>query len=65
MRKQIAAANWKMNLTLQEGELLLTEIVNADLALKPDQQAVFAIPFPYLSMASEKVKGKDNFFIAA
>ena len=26
MRKQIAAANWKMNLTLQQGEQLLNDI---------------------------------------
>ena len=27
MRKQIAAANWKMNLTLQQGEALLDAII--------------------------------------
>ncbi len=28
MRKQIAAANWKMNLTLQQGENLIDELLS-------------------------------------
>ena len=28
MRKQIAAANWKMNLTLQQGEALIEWIIS-------------------------------------
>lgn len=65
MRKQIAAANWKMNLTYQEGELLLNEILDQNISLKENQQAVFAVPFPYLVMANGKVSGKKNYFIAA
>ena len=34
MRKQIAAANWKMNLTYQQGTALLQTIVSADIYLK-------------------------------
>ena len=48
MRKQIAAANWKMNLTLQQGEILVEELLKATHGLKENQQAVFAVPFPYL-----------------
>ena len=33
MRKQIAAANWKMNLTFQQGEKLLDEILHAEIKL--------------------------------
>ena len=51
MRKQIAAANWKMNLTFQQGERLLDDILNVDIKLKEHQQTVFAVPFPYLLMA--------------
>jgi triosephosphate isomerase len=65
MRKQIAAANWKMNLTLQQGEQLLNDILSKPHQLKAHQQAVFAIPFPYLAMAQEKLKGKQNVFVAA
>ncbi len=33
MRKQIAAANWKMNLTYQNGEKLLDDILDANIKL--------------------------------
>ena len=65
MRKQIAAANWKMNLTLQQGESLIDELLNAPHDLKENQQAVFAIPFPYLISIKNKLAGKKNFFVAA
>ena len=65
MRKQIAAANWKMNLTLQQGEALLDDIIAKPHQLSAHQQAVFAVPFPYLTMAQQKVAGKQNVFIAA
>jgi len=65
MRKQIAAANWKMNLTLQQAEKLLDEIIAKPHELKQHQQAVFAVPFPYLQMAQQKINGKQNVFIAA
>ncbi len=65
MRKQIAAANWKMNLTLQKGEELLNEIIALPHSLNEDQQAIFAVPFPYLAMAHQKMGGYKNVFIAA
>jgi triosephosphate isomerase len=65
MRKQIAAANWKMNLTIQQGETLLNDVLSASIELTDNQQAIFAVPFPYLLMAKEKIAGKNNYFIAA
>ena len=65
MRKQIAAANWKMNLTISEGENLMEEIILATGHLEGSRQAIFAVPFPYLAMATGKIKGRKNFFIAA
>ncbi|BAV06247.1 triosephosphate isomerase [Filimonas lacunae] len=65
MRKQIAAANWKMNLTLQQGEALLDGILGKVSSLGKDQQVVFAVPFPYLSQAQQKIAGKEQVFIAA
>ena len=65
MRKQIAAANWKMNLTYQQGEELLDIILKDNISLKEDQQVVFAVPFPYLIMAGDKLKGKKNYFASA
>jgi len=65
MRKQIAAANWKMNCTYQQGEQLLNEILSADIALKDHQQAIFAVPFPYLIMAKSATENENNYFVAA
>jgi triosephosphate isomerase len=65
MRKQIAAANWKMNLTLTQGEELLDGIISKPHSLKENQEAVFAIPFPYLAMAQQKLAGRKNVFVAA
>lgn len=65
MRKQIAAANWKMNCTYQQGEKLLNDILNANIHLAEHQQAIFAVPFPYLIMANSEVATEDNYSIAA
>lgn len=65
MRKQIAAANWKMNQTLQQASELLNEITKNDLSLSSHQEAVFGVPFPYLLLAKDIVKNNSNFFIAA
>jgi triosephosphate isomerase len=65
MRKQIAAANWKMNLTFQQGEKLLDEILGAEIRLKGHQQTIFAVPFPYLTMARSEVSEEKNYFAAA
>lgn len=65
MRKQIAAANWKMNKTLSEGEQLLTGILGGMGEVKDHQQVVFAIPFPYLLKSNEIIGAKKNTFVAA
>ncbi|HEY0433017.1 MAG TPA: triose-phosphate isomerase [Chitinophagaceae bacterium] len=65
MRKQIAAANWKMNLTFQQGEKLLDQILDAKIHLKDHQQVVFAVPFPYLLMARSEVMDEKNYYVAA
>ncbi|HVZ56581.1 MAG TPA: triose-phosphate isomerase [Chitinophagaceae bacterium] len=65
MRKQIAAANWKMNLTYQQGEKLLDDILAADISMAPHRQVLFAVPFPYLIMASSQVSEEFNYDIAA
>lgn len=65
MRKQIAAANWKMNTTYQQGEQLLKDILNEKIELGKDQQAIFAVPFPYLVMAEGLLKGKTGYAVSA
>ena len=44
MRKQIAAANWKMNLSLAQAETLLNELVASSYSLGAHQEAIFAVP---------------------
>jgi triosephosphate isomerase len=65
MRKQIAAANWKMNLTLQQAEQLLDTLLPKLPELKEHQEVIFAVPSPYLQMAQQKIAGKKGVFIAA
>ncbi len=65
MRKQIAAANWKMNLTLQEAEALMDELMATPHHLNDNQEAVFGVPFPYLIGIKNKLAGKKNVFVAA
>lgn len=65
MRKQIAAANWKMNLTLAEGNELVTKILAAAPAVSDDKIAVFAVPFPYLIPVQQSLADYSNVFVAA
>ncbi|MDB5250611.1 MAG: triose-phosphate isomerase [Segetibacter sp.] len=65
MRKQIAAANWKMNLSLQEGETLLETIIKQDGNLSDNRKVVFAVPAPYLVMAVGKIASEPHIHVAA
>ena len=65
MRKQIAAANWKMNLTFQLGEKLLDDIFKAAIVPAENQEVIFAVPFPYLLMARSEVEDEANYSVAA
>ena len=49
MRQKIAAGNWKMNKTLEEANILTSEIQGmvADEA-KGNAKIIFCVPFPYL-----------------
>ena len=65
MRKQIAAANWKMNLTVQQGEQLINDLLSNPHELKENQLAIFAVPAPYLMMAQEKLGAKNRVAVSA
>ncbi|MBA4258187.1 MAG: triose-phosphate isomerase [Chitinophaga sp.] len=65
MRKQIAAANWKMNLTVQQGEQLINDLLSKPHELNENQLAIFAVPAPYLMMAQEKLGNKNRVAVAA
>jgi triosephosphate isomerase len=65
MRQQIAAANWKMNLTYKQGRVLLDEIMNKQIVPEPHKKVIFAVPFPYLRMVRKKVKERENYAVSA
>lgn len=65
MRKQIAAANWKMNLVLSEAEKLTNELLEANNEVEQGQLVLIAVPFPYLTRVKEKFGGKAGFQVAA
>lgn len=65
MRKQIAAANWKMNKRLDEGKSLLADILAGIGSVSANQEVVFAVPFPYLVPLHALVEGKKNISLSA
>jgi triosephosphate isomerase len=65
MRKQIAAANWKMNLSLAEAESLTKEIIKSEISVSSDQLVLLAVPFPYLEKVQILTAGNPAFAVAA
>ncbi len=65
MRKQIAAANWKMNLTLAQVNELVHALLQQDTHVDENKIAVLGVPFPYLVTVKEKLKDKPFFYVAA
>jgi triosephosphate isomerase len=65
MRKQIAAANWKMNLTYEQAEDILKEVLTAKISLSNNNQVIFAVPHPYLVMAYGRIADDDEYAVAA
>lgn len=65
MRKKIVAGNWKMNLSFQQANALVHEILAADLPMSEQLLGVFAAPFPYLQQIQALVSGHSGFFTAA
>ena len=65
MRKQIAAANWKMNLTLEQSKALTAAIIQATLTTDINHQVILGVPFPYLISVKEQIGNYENVFAAA
>lgn len=65
MRKKIAAANWKMNLTWKEGAKLLDEILEKNSSLPAGRQVIISLPFTYLMGGVKKIQGNQGFSVAA
>lgn len=65
MRKQIAAANWKMNLNLQEAMELTDQLINSSINLNESNQVLLAVPFPYLLSVKEKLDSYTGISVCA
>ncbi|MCW3070214.1 MAG: Triosephosphate isomerase [Bacteroidetes bacterium] len=63
MRRKIVAGNWKMNKDLQQGMNLVEEVLS--LSSPEDVLKIFAAPFIHITSAIEKVKGKNDYAVAA
>jgi triosephosphate isomerase len=65
MRKQIAAANWKMNLSYSEAETLLDALGAQAPPMQGDRLALIAVPFPYLLLAKQKLSATQAVLVTA
>jgi triosephosphate isomerase len=65
MRKQIAAANWKMNLSYQQAEQLIDELLSFSYSIGEHQCVLLGVSFPYLMMAQQKLKDNKGIFVCA
>ena len=65
MRKQIAAANWKMNLSLEQAETLVDQLIAGGSSVSANQEVLLAVPFPYLLTVKNKISQQSNVFVAA
>ncbi len=65
MRKQIAAANWKMNLTHPEMVQLMDQLLDNAPSLNAEQEVVLAVPFLYLEAVRQRLQGMSGYRVAA
>ena len=65
MRLKIVAGNWKMNHYVNEAEALIIETHHSSPQVAHNHLNIFAIPFPYLTMAQNQVKHHKGFAVAA
>ena len=66
MRKKIAAGNWKMNKTMEEGEILTSEVVNmVKDELRSDVQVILCPPFIHLTSLQAMLEDKPNIALGA
>jgi triosephosphate isomerase (TIM) len=66
MRKQIIAGNWKMNMTREEGQILISEVVNMSKdEVNTQTILVLCTPFPHLGYAKKMFQSQPNLFLGA
>jgi len=64
MRKQIAAANWKMNLNLHQSIELIHALQSYKYDNNPNHEVIIAVPFPFLIPVAEQIQ-TSHFKLAA
>lgn len=65
MRKKIVAANWKMNLNLNQGAELVNELFNGMPELTEDKIVIIAPPYLHLTQTAEQLAGMSDVHLAA
>lgn len=66
MRKKIVAGNWKMNKTLEEANILATEVKGMVTdEVKGDVQVILCVPFPYLAPLAKLIGTGTRISVAA
>lgn len=66
MRKNIAAGNWKMNLSAEEAQALASEVIHMyQDEYQGDAEVIFGVPFPYLPMIQHLAKDHPNVHVSA
>lgn len=65
MRKKIVAANWKMNLTLEEGKNLVDSILTNLPAISENKQVVIATPYVHLTQTGAQLEEYDHIYLGA
>jgi triosephosphate isomerase (TIM) len=65
-RQKIVAGNWKMNKTLEEANVLASEILGMVTdEVKGDVKVIFCVPFPYLLTIKNQVGKNSRISVAA
>ena len=65
MRKKIVAANWKMNLNLNEGAALVRDVLEGLPPLSSDRFVVIAPTFVHLSQTAVQLAGRHHIYLGA
>ncbi len=65
MRNKIIAGNWKMNLSMEEGEQLVRNFMEGYSGQKVECSVIFAPPFTHISNIAKLVAAKKGVFVAA
>ena len=63
MRKNIAAGNWKMNLTLSDAKALSNELVKVNVPV--GTEVILGVPHPYLAQINDIVNGNAGISVSA